>query len=166
MYDGSTDSLICIANPLNFGWAYICRKLSKSAGGIGYFSETDIVHINQHNLIEIDPIIWSKIHKILRINTIACNTIIQNCEEYKLSTDYYVSAFLTYYKLFEVLEDSQILTKFSNNQVWIKELKDKFVKFETAFSTSKKWISPETYHKVKDNVINTIEEIDYIWETI
>lgn len=101
------------------------------------------------------------------MNTIACNTIIQSYKEYGSFTGYYLSIFpKTRYKLFEVLKDSQVLTRFTDSQVRIIELKDEAIKFETMFSTDKKWISSETYYKVKNNVTNTIEKIDDIWRTI
>jgi len=168
-YVKDTDSLMYIGSSLDFGWYYIGRRLIKSTKGSGYFADTDVLDIQRDNLIEIDPIIWDKIHKILKMNTIACNTIVQNCKKYESPTGYYVSTFpiKSHYKLFEVLENSQILTRFSNNQARILEFKtDSAIKFEKMFSTSDEWISPETYYKVKDNVTNTIEKIDDIWKTI
>ena len=167
-HNGDVDSLMYIASSLDFGWYYIGRRLVKSTKGSGYFADTDVLDIQRNNLVEIDPIVWDKIHKILKMNTIVCNTIIQNCEEYESHTGYYVSIFptRTHYKLFEVLKDSQILTKFNNTQVWVRELKEDAVKFETVFSTGKKWISSEVYYKVKNNVMDTIKKIDDIWKTI
>lgn len=162
------NTLLYVAGPFDYALYHVCKKLVKLTKDFGYVSNTDILFLRPDDLVEIDPIIWDKIHKILKMNTIACNTIIQNCEEYESHTGYYVSIFptRTHYKLFEVLKDSQILTKFSNTQALTKELKEDAVKFEILFSTGKKWISPETYYKVKDNVINTIEQIDDIWRTI
>lgn len=167
-YVKDTDSLMYIGSNLDFDWYYIGRRLIKSTKGSGYFADTDVLDIQRNNLVEIDPIIWDKIHKILKMNTIACNTIIQNCEKYESSTGYYVSTFpiKVHYKLFKVLKNSQIVTRFSDSQVWIKELKDEAVKFETMFSTDIEWISPETYYKVKDNVTNTINQINEIWISI
>lgn len=168
-YVKNTNSLVCIGKQLSFTYLYLCRRLIKSNKGVGYLSDTDaIVPINSI-LTEIDPIVWDKIYKILKMNDISCNTIIQNCKRYESSTGYYVSTFpiKTHYKLFEVLKDSQILTRFSNIQARISELRtDSAIKFEKMFSTSDEWISPETYYKVKDNVTNTIEQIDNIWKTI
>lgn len=169
VHDEGVDSLMYIGSSLDFGWYYIGQRLVKSSTkGVGYFADTDVLDIQRDNLVEIDPTIWDKIHKILKMNTIACNTIIQSCEACKFHTGYYVSIFptRTYYKLFEVLEDSQILTRFSNTQVFVRELKEDAVKFETVFSTGKKWISSEVYYKVKNNVMDTIKEIDDIWTTI
>lgn len=168
VHNEDVDSLMYIESSLDFGWYYLGKRLVKSTKGSGYFADTDILNLERNNLVEIDHIIWDKIHKILRMNSIACNTIIQSCKECESSTGYYVSVFstITHYKLFEILKDSQILTKFSNNQVWIRELKDDAVKFETMFSISRKWISLETYNRVRSNVKDTIEEIDDIWATI
>lgn len=169
VHNGDVDSLIYIESSLDFGWYYLGKRLVKSTKGSGYFADTDILNFERDNLVEIDPIIWSKIHKILRMNAIACNTIIQSYKKCEYHTGYYVSVFSTtlhHNKLFEILKDSQILTEFNNNQARIRELKDDAVKFETIFSTSRKWISSEIYNRVKNNVKNTIEEIDDIWTTI
>lgn len=163
------NALIRIEDPLHFGWSYICRRLVKSITATGYLSDTDVLQLSNNDLVEVDCIIWEKIYKILKMNTISCNTIVQNCKKYESPTGYYVSTFpiKSHYKLFEVLENSQILTRFSNDQARILELKtDSAIKFEKIFSTSDEWISPETYHKVKDNVTNTIDQIDDIWKTI
>lgn len=167
------NTLLYVAGPFEYALYHVCKKVVKLTKDFGYVSNTDILFLRPDDLVEFDPIIWSKIHKILKMNTISCNTIIQNCEKYKSSTGYYVSTHYigtssvrTYYKLFELLKNSQSITRFSDSQVWIKELEDEAVKFETMFSTDREWISPETYHKVKDNVTNTIEKIDDIWTTI
>lgn len=163
------DTLLYVADPLDYGWNYVCKRLIKSTKGVGYISDTDVLYLNSNNLVEIDSIIWSKIHKILKMNFISCNAIIQNCKRYESPTRYCVCTYplKVHYKLFEVLENSQILTRISNNRANILELETKeAVKFEKIFSNSNEWISPETYHKVKDNVTNTIEQIDDIWMTI
>lgn len=169
------NTLLYVAGPFEYALYHVCKKLVKLTKDFGYVSNTDILFLRPDDLVEFDPIIWNKIHKILKMNTISCNTIIQNCEKYESSTGYYVIMSHTYhvgkssttrYKLFEVLKNSQIAIRFSDSQVWIKELKDEAIKFETMFSTDKKWISPETYYKVKNNVTNTIEKIDDIWKTI
>lgn len=158
------NDLIRIEDPLNFGWYYTCRRLIKSA--TGYLSDTDVLPLNNNDLVEIDSIIWEKIYKILKMNAISCNTIVQSCKKYESPTGYYVSTFSTkfHYKLFEISENSQILTRFSNNQARVLELKtNSAIKFEKMFSTSDEWISPEVYYRIKNNVTSTIEEINSIW---
>lgn len=162
------NALIYIENTLDLGWYYMCRRLIKLTKGVGYFSDTDILYLDYNDLIAIDPIIWSKIYKILKMNSVSCNTIVQSCEEYEFPTGYYASTFPNgpHYKLFELLKDSQIVTRFSYDKAWIKELENDRVNFEKIFSIGKKWISPETYSRVKNNVKDAIEEIDDIWKTI
>lgn len=163
------DPLIHVEDLLNFDGSYICKRLIKSTAATGYSSDIDTLQLNSNILIEFDPIIWEKIYKILKMNAISCNTIVQNCKRYESPTGYYVSTFpiKLHYKLFEVLENSQILTRFSNDQARILELKtNSAIKFEKMISTSDEWISSETYHRVKDNVINTIKEIDDIWPIV
>lgn len=162
--------LIRIEDPLNFfDWCYICRRLVKSITTTGYLSDINVLQLSNNDLVEVDCIIWEKIYKILKMNTISCNTIVQNCKKYESPTGYYVSTFpiKSHYKLFEVLENSQILTRFSNDQARILELKtDSAIKFEKMLSTSNEWISSDTYCRVKNNVISTIEKIDDIWPIV
>lgn len=169
-YMKNIDSLVCIGSQLSFTQLYLCRRLMKAYEGFGYSSDTDAIVPNNSIMSEIDYTIWNKIYKILRMNAVSCNIIVQNCKRYESPTGYYVSTFTTklqYYKLFEVLEDSQILTRFSHIQARILELKtDSAIKIEKMFSISDEWISSETYHRIEDNVINTIEEIDDIWPIV
>ena len=125
------NALLYIEKTLCLDLHYLCRKLVRST--IGYFSDTDIIHFGCNDFIEVNPIVLNKIYKILEMNTIFCNTIIQNCKRYESPTGYYVSTFPTKsrYKLFEVLENSQILTRFSNTQARTLTLKtDSAIKFE------------------------------------
>lgn len=161
------NALIYVEGTLDLGLYYICKRLIKLTKGVGYASDTDILYLNYNDLIAVDPIIWSKVYKILKMNDISCNTILRSCKECEFPTGYYASVFPTgpHYKLFEILENSQILIRFGDDKVWIKELKNDELNFEK-LGIGKKWVSPETYNRVKNNVKDTIKQIDEIWKTL
>ena len=148
---------------------YICERLLKTTNGVGYISDTDTRLLDcESGYVEFDPKTWDKIHKILKMNTLACNTIVNSCKKFNFPTGYYVTTFSIrpHYKIFEVLENYQVLVRFGKDQTRITKLKNSAIEREKFLSAKDEWISPEIYYKLMNNVKDTIKQVKDLWPTV
>ena len=102
------------------------------------------------------------------MNTLACNTIVNSCKKFNFPTGYYVTTFSIrpHYKIFEVLENYQVLVRFGKDQTRITKLKNSAIEREKFLSAKDEWISPEIYYKLMNNVKDTIKQVKDLWPTV
>lgn len=145
---------------------YICSCLTKLEDNSGYKSYSDII-FNVAGLFGlVDSTINDKIYKLLKMNSITCNSILKLAEKPDKSTKYTKCMFpVGCYKLFHrVGYHSEVMVKVSPECACISTVED--TSYEKFSLITEEQILPETYTKVRDIVVDTINQIDEIWTSI
>lgn len=144
---------------------YICSCLTKLEDNSGYKFYSDII-FNVANMSHlVDPTINDKICKLLKMNAVTCNSILKLAEKPNKSTKYTRCVFpADCYTLFHQIGYSKVMIKFSPECAYIST--ERPMSYEKFSLVSEEQILPRTYTKVRDIVVDTINQIDEIWTSI
>lgn len=153
---------ICATN------CYICSCLIRLENNLGYRPFPDIIFsIADKSSYQVDPIIYDKIFKLLKINTTVCSSILRLAKKPNRFTGYTKCIFPTdCYKLFHRIGNSEVMTKFSPECAYISIEEPLSLMHERLSLSVEEQILPETYARVRDTLIDTIKQIDDIWLTM
>lgn len=146
---------------------YISSCLLKLKDNLGYKSCPDII-TNVHEDYLIDSSVYDKIYKLLKINFVTCNSILKLAEKPNRFTGYTKCMFpIDCYKLFHSMgRNTLMMVKFSADCAYISIEEPKSLMYEKLSLSTEEQILPETYERVRDTLVDTINQINKIWISI
>lgn len=146
----------------------ICDCLMRLENNIGYKSFPYIIFdVADKSSHTVDPIIHDKIYKLLKVNTTVCSSILRLAIKPNRFTGYIKCIFPTdCYKLFHRMGNSEIMVKFSPECAYIFAGDPLSLMYEKLSLSTEEQILPETYERVRDTLVDTINQINDIWETM
>lgn len=146
---------------------YIGSCLIKLEHNLGYRSYPDIIFSIASNYYPVDSTIHDKIYKLLKMNTVACNSILELAKKPNRFTSYTKCVFpADCCKLFQQMGSSEVMVKFSPECAYISINDPQSLMFEKLSLSIEEQILPETYARVRDTLVDTIKQIDDIWPTV
>lgn len=132
---------------------YITRKLAVGVSEVLVLSENLVIiyvqESSDHGNVFLDDTIFLKIRKLLKFNSITCKNIIKEAKRYKSGNIILTGCGRLYRKNFTGYD---CLSAYENGCM--------VTTYKSIFASNKEYLDEDTFNKVKEHCLNTIEEIN------